>query len=77
MSMNPVPYRVEVKPTGQHFFEVIAAFNDDDVAKHYATQCQLTNEAFDYRVTKRRKVLFDETYITGNAILERSLGAAK
>ena len=72
MSTNPVPYRVECRMTT--FFEVIAAFNHEGVAKAYATDCQVGNQGADYRVTKRGKVLHDHVYITGAAIIQAKLG---
>lgn len=74
---NPIPYRVECRPLGQAFFEVIAGFNHQKVALHYATDCQVTNQPYDYRVTYRGKVVHDEVYVTAEAILQNSLGAPK
>lgn len=84
MSKNETPYRVECRPAAQHFFEVIAAFNCESAALAYATECQVTNEPYDYRVTihKRSKgvfgtvVLHDHVYVTGAAILQKHLGKA-
>lgn len=35
----PLRYIVQCQPAGQHFFEVIAAFNADSVAIDYAKDC--------------------------------------
>jgi len=77
MSTNPVPFRVECKWPNRSYFEVIAAFNSDRIAMAYATDCQVTNKAFAYRVTKRSRVLHDHRDIAGEAVLQRALGAAK
>lgn len=76
-----LPYIVECR-FGRPFFEVIAAFNCESAAKGYATDCQVANEALDYRVVKagiarakNTRVLFDEIYITGAAIIQKQLGA--
>ncbi len=44
-----VPFTVECKST-YVFFEVIAAFNAEVVARRYAEDCQSANPKFEYRV---------------------------
>ena len=53
---DQLPYKVECK-SSYPFFETIAAFNYDDVAFGYADSCAEVNPSFEYRVTKRGKVL--------------------
>lgn len=49
----PLKWLVECKPSGQPFFEVIAGFNSDSVAVHYAQDCFKTNPDFVYLVMQR------------------------
>lgn len=49
----PLKYRVDCKPSGQHFFETIAAFNSDRVALAYAKDCSATNPEFEYECKRR------------------------
>ncbi len=44
-----VPFTVECKST-YPFFEVIAAFNSEVVARRYAADCQEANPKYEYRV---------------------------
>lgn len=43
-------YHVECQPMGQYFFEPIAAFNHEGVAKSYAATCKEVNREHLYRV---------------------------
>ena len=52
MTRNPLPYVVECK-SSYPFFEPIAAFNVESIAKHYADDCHATNPQFTYRVVTR------------------------
>lgn len=46
---------VECKPGAQPFFETIAAFNSDRIAKGYADDCMKANRgSYVYRVMERR-----------------------
>jgi len=58
----PLEYIVECKPGRQPFFEVIAAFNADCVANHYANECRVANPGNEYRVLTRRGRKFQQTY---------------
>lgn len=50
MNLNEhVPFYVECKST-YPFFEVIAAFNSEVVARRYAEDCQRANSKYEYRV---------------------------
>lgn len=49
----PLKWLVECKPSGQHFFEVIAGFNHDRVATSYAKDCFKANPEFVYLVMER------------------------
>lgn len=44
-----VPFYVECKST-YPFFEVMAAFNSEVVARRYAEDCHAANPKFEYRV---------------------------
>lgn len=49
----PLKWAVLCKPKGQHFFETIAAFNNDDVAIAYTVHCKYANAENTYRVCER------------------------
>lgn len=58
---------VECKPGVQPFFETIAAFNSDRIAKHYADDCSAENRSYAYRVMQRFsngqwKVIYEPVY---------------
>ena len=44
-----VPFIVECKWSNNGYWEVIAAFNVDSVAKWYAQECQKNNPSLEYR----------------------------
>ncbi len=58
-----LPYKVECK-SSYPFFETIAAFDCESPALAYAADCAATaknrNLSFEYRVTKRGKVVVNE-----------------
>lgn len=58
MAKGQLPYKVECQST-YVFFEVIAAFNVDRAAGHYALECSQANPRFHYRVTKGRKIILN------------------
>lgn len=47
-------WTVLCKPFGQHFFEPIAAFNNETVAIAYAHTCRKVNRKNTYRVCERK-----------------------
>lgn len=58
LKMTKLPYKVECK-SSYPFFETIAAFDVEQAAKGYASECSLVNNSFTYRVSKGKKVLFE------------------
>lgn len=54
--MSRLPYQVQVKST-YPFFETIAAFDCQQAAFGYASDCAGFNLKFDYQLVKGRKVL--------------------
>lgn len=57
--MAKLPYKVECK-SSYPFFELIAAFDCEQPALHYAANCQKTNPINEYRVLKGSKVVTNE-----------------
>lgn len=57
--MAKLPYKVECR-SSLPFFELIAAFDCEPPAHHYAADCKKTNPAFEYRVVKGSKVIVNE-----------------
>lgn len=56
---NHLPYKVECKST-YPFFETIAAFDCENPALNYASDCRSTNPTFEYRVMKHGKLIVNE-----------------
>jgi hypothetical protein len=57
MGQSQLPYVVECKSL-YAFFEPIAAFNHDKIAINYAVDCHIANPQYQYRVVKRKLVLY-------------------
>lgn len=55
---NPLPYRVECMALPCRAWEPIAAFNVEQIAVRYGRECATGNPGFQYRVTKRGKVIY-------------------
>lgn len=58
------------------YWERIASFNCLTAARCYAVECQKVNQRFRYRVKHRTRIMYDETAMASEAILDKHLGAA-